>query len=208
MESGGTDIQLVLAEMQNANALTAELVAAQLITQAAQEAAAIAARETAIDAKKASDYAEQRLAIERGFFMDVGAVLIENRATNELVRQHLAQTPLSGALEEFTSGAERAVRHISYQLEIVLRFMQSAIPHLSTMEKKEREHLSRQLKEAVNAPRLESLQAQRREWQVSLNTLLEQEAVYGGTPPVDLVNRLGRARLRLEELEAEMESLK
>lgn len=201
-KSGGeSDIQLVLAEMQRANALTAELVAAQLITQAAQEESAMAAR-------KAADYAEQRLAVERGFFMDVGSLLIEVREQNELMRKILTQTPLSEALLEFTSGAEQAIRHINYRLEIVLRFMQSVVPYLSAMGRKEREQLSGQLRKAMNAPRLESLEVQQQEWQASLNTLLEQEAVYGGVPPVELVNRIERAKRRTEEIEIEMGGLK
>jgi hypothetical protein len=201
MTTGETDIQLVLAEMKVQNTLTAELVKAQLIT-------ATAAEEAAIDAKKASDYAEQRLAVERGFFMDVGSLVIEVRAANEMMRGVLNQTPVSGELTEFTELTERAVRHINERLEVVLLFMLSATPHLSTMGEAEQKHLTRQLKKAVSAPKLESLKAQQKEWQASLHTLLEQEAIYGGVPPVDLVNRMSRAKLRLEELEVEMETLK
>lgn len=196
-----TDIQLVLAEMQRANALTAELVAAQLITQAAQE-------QTAIDARKTADYAEQRLAVERGFFMDVGSLLIEVREQKELMRAILTQTPLSGALQEFTEQAHAAGEVIERQLEIVLRFMQTALPYLSgTMAKADRGDLSRQLAEAVHAPRLAALQAQCKEWQSALDKLKEQEAVYGGVPPVELLTRIERAKGRVTEIAEEMQAL-
>lgn len=188
--------------MQRANALTAELVAAQLITQAAQE-------QTAIDARKTADYAEQRLAVERGFFMDVGSLLIEVREQKELMRAILTQTPLSGALQEFTEQAHAAGEVIERQLEIVLRFMQTALPYLSgTMAKADRGDLSRQLAEAVHAPRLAALEIQYQEWQNSLNKLKEQEAMAAGEPDVKLLNRIERATLRRDEIGDEMEALK
>jgi len=201
MANSDSDIQIVLAEMQRSNELTANLVAAQLVTQTAQV-------QIALDTHKAAGYAEQRLAVERGFFLDVGALLQEVREQNQLMRTVLMQTPLSESLAEFTEQAEQAIRHINYRLETVLRFMQSAIPHMGTMAKDEREILHQKLRDAVHAPRLDSLMAQYRDWQASLHTIQEQEALYAGTPPIELSNRLTRAQEKLARLDEEIKALR
>jgi len=193
--------------MQRANNLTAQLVEAQLLTQAAQEEAALEAKKAAEDASRRANYEEQRLALERGFFLDLGSLISEVREQKHLIRDLLNQTPLSEALYEFTDEVRKGHQNHNQWFGIIFRFIQAMIPYLARTAPAELKQLSQDIERAIAEPRLESLKEQLQEWYTSLNDLQEKEATFAGDTPVHLTRQIERARNEIERITQEISEL-